>query len=82
MSSCGFLCEGNPLRFHRTLSDGLVFFQGVIEPMIEDGGKVRMKPRDSINIPVDLPHRARDGSSEDAILMIAFSLADGETVKS
>ncbi len=51
------------------------------EHLIEDGRKVRLNPGDWISLPANLPHKARNVSSEDAILLIAFSSANGETVK-
>lgn len=71
----------NPLHRHPNCSEVLVVLEGTIEHVIEDGRKVRMNPGDCINLPVNLPHKAQNVGSEDAILLIAFSSAYRETVE-
>jgi mannose-6-phosphate isomerase-like protein (cupin superfamily) len=73
--------EGNPLHYHPNCSEVLVVLQGTIEHVIEEGRTVELNTGDCINIPVRLPHRARNISSDDAILLIAFSSAHRETVE-
>ncbi len=71
----------NPLHRHPNCSEVLVVLEGTIEHVIEEGRSVRMNPGDCINLPVNLPHKARNVGSEDAILLISFSSAYRETVE-
>ena len=72
----------NPLHLHPNCSEVLVVLQGVIEHVIEDGRTVVLNPGDCINLPRDLPHKARNlSASEDADLLIAFSSAYRETIE-
>ncbi len=73
--------QENPLHRHPNCSEMLVVLQGTIEHVIEEGREVRMGPGDCINLPVNLPHRARNVGSDDALLMISFSSAYRETVE-
>lgn len=73
--------EENPLHYHPNCSETLVVLQGRIEHLIEEGRVIRMEPGDCINLPSNLPHKARNISSGDAILMISFSSAYRETIE-
>ena len=72
-------CE-NPLHSHPNCSEILVVAHGTIMHTIEDGEEVEMKPGDTITLPPNLLHKARNASDEEAVLFIAFSSADRQTV--
>jgi quercetin dioxygenase-like cupin family protein len=71
-------CE-NPMHSHPNCSEILVVMQGTILHTIEDGKEVELKPGDTITLPPNLPHKARNTSDDDAVLLIAFSSADRQT---
>lgn len=72
----------NPLHLHPNCSEVLVVLEGVIEHVIENGRTVVLHPGDCINLPRNLPHKARNlSTTEDADLLIAFSSAYRETVE-
>ncbi len=70
----------NPLHKHPNCSEVLVVLQGIIDHVVDDGRVVRLHPGDCISLPAHLPHQARNVSAEDAVLLIAFSSANRETV--
>ena len=72
--------ESNPLHYHPNCSETLVVWQGKIDHLIEDGKTVEMSEGDVITVPVNLTHRARNIGSEDALLFIAFSSPNRETI--
>ncbi|AWT59796.1 MAG: hypothetical protein DF168_00991 [Candidatus Moanabacter tarae] len=73
--------EENPLHYHPNCSEILVVLEGRIEHFIEGGRRIQMQPGDSINLPANLPHKARNISSGEAILLISFSSAYRETIE-
>jgi quercetin dioxygenase-like cupin family protein len=68
-------CE-NPLHSHPNCAEVLVVFQGRVAHTVEGGREVMLEAGDTITIPENLPHQARNIGAEDAVLMIAFSSAD------
>jgi len=71
-------CE-NPMHSHPNCHEILVVMQGEILHTIEEGKEVALKPGDTITLPPNLPHKARNTSDVDAVLLIAFSSADRQT---
>ncbi len=71
-------CE-NPMHSHPNCSEILVVIQGLILHTIEDGKEIEMKQGDTITLPPNLPHKAKNISNDDAVLFIAFSSADRQT---
>lgn len=71
--------QENPMHSHPNCSEVLVVMQGTISHVIEEGKEVQMNPGDTITVPPDLPHQARNISDVDALLFIAFSSADRQT---
>ncbi|HUU59086.1 MAG TPA: cupin domain-containing protein [Phycisphaerae bacterium] len=71
--------QENPLHRHPNCSEVLVVLQGTVLHTIEEGKQVELGPGDTITLPPNLPHKARNVSDADAVLLIAFSSADRET---
>src|ERR1700733_449244 len=70
----------NPRHYHPNCSEILFVVQGTIEHTIsEEGGMKRMTAGDSISIPRNFVHQARNLGEEEAILMIVFSSAARES---
>jgi len=69
----------NPLHMHPNCSEVLVVMQGFIEHVIEEGKTVRMGPGDTITVPPNFYHNAKNVGHEEAILFIVFSSANRET---
>jgi quercetin dioxygenase-like cupin family protein len=68
----------NPMHSHPNCSEVLVVFQGTIMHTIEDGKEAELNPGDTISIPPNMPHMAKNISDVDAVLFIAFSSANRE----
>ena len=71
--------QANPPHSHPNCSEVLVVMQGRIAHLIEEGREVEMGVGDTITVPPDLPHQARNIGDGDAVLSIAFSSADRQT---
>jgi len=71
--------QENPLHSHPNCSEVLVVLQGTVMHTIENGEEVELNPGDTITLPADLPHKARNATNSDVVLFIAFSSADRET---
>lgn len=71
-------CE-NPLHSHPNCSEILVVLQGEVVHTIEGGEEVTLGQGDVITLPANLPHKARNVATEEAVLLIAFSSADRQT---
>ena len=71
--------HANPLHSHPNCYETLVVFAGIIEHMIENGAYVAMQPGDTITIPANVRHHARNIGTQDAVLFIAFSSGTRET---
>lgn len=72
--------QANPLHRHPNCTEILVVQEGHIMHTVEDGREVEMRSGDTITIPANLPHRARNVGQTPAILTIVFSSAHRETV--
>ncbi|HCE42562.1 MAG TPA: cupin domain-containing protein [Lentisphaeria bacterium] len=73
-------CE-NPLHSHPNCSEILTVIEGKISHVIEDGKEVEMEAGDTISVPPNIPHKARNIGTCDAIMYISFDSADREMVK-
>ena len=71
---------GNPRHHHPNCEEILHVLSGKIAHEVEDGSEVEMGPGDTIVLPVDVPHSARNVGGRDAVLFICFSSADREVV--
>ena len=70
--------KGNPAHCHPNCSEILTVMHGRIMHQIEDGKEVEMEVGDTINLPANLPHLARNIGEENAVLMVFFPTADRE----
>lgn len=73
-----YLGKGNPAHCHPNCSEILTVIQGRIMHQIEDGKEVEMGVGDTITLPANMPHLARNIGEENAVLMVAFPTADRE----
>lgn len=71
--------QGNPRHYHPNCSEVLVVMQGTIVHTGPGGDDVPMKAGDTVTIPPNVWHCARNTGQDDALLFIAFSSADRET---
>ncbi len=71
---------GNPRHHHPNCEEVLHVLSGRIAHEIEGGAEVEMGPGDTIALPVNAPHGARNVGEEDAVLFVCFSSADRKVV--
>jgi len=71
-------CE-NPRHSHPNCDEILHVLQGQILHAIENGESVRMATGDTISIPPNIVHNAKNLAKQDAILVICFSSAERKT---
>ena len=71
----------NPRHYHPNCDEILYVAEGTIEHTSGDDA-FPMNAGDAISIPAGVTHNARNVGQADAVLMIAFSSADRETVPS
>jgi len=69
----------NPCHSHPNCEEVLHVIQGRIVHSIEEGKEVAMEKGDTICIPPNIVHNARNIGKMDAVLMICFSSADRQT---
>ncbi len=69
----------NPRHHHPNCEEVLQVMQGTIVHSFEDV-EFEMGPGDTIVIPPNVIHNARNVGSEDATMMIAFSSAERQTI--
>ena len=69
----------NPRHSHPNCEEVLTVLKGRIAHAIEGGKEVEMEEGDTISVPCNLAHNARNIGDEDAVLSIAFSSADRRT---
>ena len=72
--------EGNPRHYHPNCSEILVVIEGKIVHATGETTEAEMGPGDSVTIEPKVWHGARNVGDIDALLFIAFSSADRETV--
>lgn len=71
----------NPKHHHPNCNEILVVVQGKISHTFgEDGTEIEMEAGDSLSIPANFKHQARNIGNEDAVLHISFSSADRQVV--
>ncbi|MCY3018109.1 MAG: cupin domain-containing protein [Planctomycetota bacterium] len=71
----------NPRHSHTNCEEILHVLQGKIVHSTERGKEVEMLSGDTITIPANAVHNARNVGDLDAILLICFSSAERQTVK-
>lgn len=72
-------CE-NPGHRHPNCEEVLHVLSGRILHHVEGSEPFEMGPGDTIALPADLSHYARNTGGEDAVLMIAFSSPDRQAL--
>ncbi|MDD5198571.1 MAG: cupin domain-containing protein [Terrimicrobiaceae bacterium] len=72
--------RGNPRHYHPNCSEILVVIRGRIEHTGANGEKVEMSEGDTVTIPSNIWHHATNVGETEAVLFIAFSSADRQTV--
>jgi len=70
----------NPRHYHPNCSEILVVVRGRILHTLSDKETVEMGEGDTVTIPANNWHCARNLGNEEAVLFIAFSSADRETI--
>jgi quercetin dioxygenase-like cupin family protein len=71
--------KANPRHYHPNCDEVLHLLQGVIEHSAGDE-LVKMYPGDTISIPANTLHNARNIGTEEAIMVISFSSPDRQVV--
>ena len=71
--------NSNDRHYHPNCEEVLIVLEGKISHSIGDK-ELEMSAGDSIAIPPNIVHNARNIGSEDALLLITFSSADRKTV--
>jgi quercetin dioxygenase-like cupin family protein len=66
----------NPAHSHPNCEEVLVVVRGRIMHAVGDGQEVAMGPGDTITIPLNMPHYARNVGTEDAVMTVVFSSGD------
>jgi quercetin dioxygenase-like cupin family protein len=69
----------NPLHSHPNCYETLVVTDGSIEHMVENGRYEPMAVGDTITVPANVKHNARNTGKTDAVLFITFSSSVRET---
>ena len=72
--------KSNPRHYHPNCTEILVVVKGRIAHTDERGDETELNEGDAVTIPPNIWHRARNIGAEDAVLYIAFSSADRQTV--
>jgi quercetin dioxygenase-like cupin family protein len=72
--------QENPRHYHPNCDEILTVLQGTIHHTWRDGEDVQMHEGDTITIPSGMLHQARNVGEGNAILMIAFTAANRQTV--
>lgn len=72
--------QANPRHYHPNCDEILTVLQGTIYHTWSDGEDVQMREGDTITIPCGMLHQARNAGTDNAVLMIAFTAADRQTV--
>jgi quercetin dioxygenase-like cupin family protein len=71
--------KSNPRHYHPNCTEILTVISGQIRHTMQDG-EAEMTAGDTVTVLKNTWHRATNVGSEDAVLFIAFSSADRETV--
>jgi len=70
----------SPRHYHPNCVEVLHVLKGKIAHTIEDGKTVEMSEGDTITIPANIKHNAKNVGTEDAVLLVCFSTADRKAV--
>lgn len=71
--------QANPRHSHPNCEEVLHVLRGRIAHSVSGDEAVEMTAGDTITIPPEVPHNARNLGSEDAVLMICFGSGERET---
>lgn len=69
----------NSRHSHPNCSEVLVVLQGEIEHTFKDGQVLKMTVGDTITLPADFPHQAKNIGATDAVLLIAYTTGSRKT---
>jgi len=72
--------QANPMHVHPNCEEILFVAQGDIEHALPQGGAVRLAPGDCIVVPANGPHQARNVGQTEAVVVVAFSSPDRQTL--
>ncbi len=72
--------KANPRHSHPNCDEILTVIQGTIRHTWNDGEEIEMSEGDTITIPLGVPHQARNVGTSNAILIIAFTSANRQTI--
>jgi len=70
----------NPRHFHPNCDEVLHVLQGKILHSMEGGKKVEMSAGDTVTIPANTGHNAKNIGTEDAVMIICYSSAERKMV--
>lgn len=70
----------NPRHHHPNCDEVLHVLRGKIVHTMENGQSVQMGEGDTISVPPNIGHNAKNVGDEDAVLFICFSSAERKTV--
>ena len=72
--------QGNPRHYHPNCSEILVVIKGRISHTSGPDEETEMAEGDAVTIPANVWHCAKNIGTEEAVLFIAFSSADRQTI--
>lgn len=72
--------QGNPRHYHPNCAEILVVLQGRVTHTVAGGGVAELGEGDTVTISPNVWHCAKNIGQNDAILLIAFTSADRQTV--
>lgn len=71
---------GSPMHRHPNCEEVLHLLEGEIDQVVEGGRRFRMGAGDTITIPRDRRHRAINVGDKPAVMIVAFSSPERETI--
>jgi quercetin dioxygenase-like cupin family protein len=71
--------QANPKHYHPNCTEVLVVLEGTVAHTLEGEEDCTLSPGDVITVPPNVPHRARNLGTTDAVLLVTFSSADRQT---
>jgi quercetin dioxygenase-like cupin family protein len=72
--------KSNPRHYHPNCSEVLVVFKGRIRHTNEVGGETELNEGDTVTVPPNTWHCAKNIGIDEAVLFIAFSSGDRQTI--
>ncbi len=72
--------KANPMHSHPNCEEILFVVSGRIEHSLPEGGTASLGPGDCIVLPEGATHQARNVGSDEAVVVVAFSSAERETL--